>query len=730
MRKLRRSEILVAAGMIPVVLALATLLAQRPLPRTLAPQAGAEALAPVLDRRGERLTASYQSRWNLDDRLALERVPFFLRTAVIEAEDRRFWTHRGVDWRARLSALWQNLRAGRAVRGASTITEQVVRLLHPRPRTLWSRWVEGFEAMRLERRFSKSEILEFYLNQVPYGANRRGVVQAARYYFGREPETLSREEMLALAVLPRAPARLDPWRTRQGLAAPLRRLARRMRDDGLLSAQDLAALGSPPPVREEDDAVPAAHFLAALRARAVERYGGAPPAVLRSSLDAQWQRAMQRLLDNRLRELASAGARQAALLVVDLHGRKVRVWATAALGTEADEIGLDPVLVPRQPGSALKPLLYALALTPSCAAAPPTDPRCGLGWSAATRIEDDALAAHVGGGLHPYRNYSRLHYGTVSVREALGNSLNIPAVKTLQAVGGARFLALLRALGMKGLTRSSDWYGDGLALGNGEVTLDQMVQAYAALADRGRFQPLTLFEDEPAPRPLNLLDPKASSIVADILSDPQARLLEFGAGGLLRFPGETAVKTGTSSDYRDAWCLAYDARYVAGAWFGNLDGGPMDGVTGAIGPALLLRSVFAMLDRETPPQPLWRSPRLVRLPVHDEDGGQRMEWFAPGTAPPVQATSIRVRAPQLTQPFDGLRLAFDPRVPSQLQALPFELDAAPPGGVRWYVDGQPVAQTETPRYLWPLVRGAHRAYAAFDEHGIEQRTAEVRFEVR
>src|SRR5579885_3775381 len=130
MRKLRRSEILVAAGMIPVVLALATLLAQRPLPRTLAPQAGAESLAPVLDRRGERLTASYQSRWNLDDRLALERVPFFLRTAVIEAEDRRFWTHRGVDWRARLSALWQNLRAGRAVRGASTITAQVVRLLH------------------------------------------------------------------------------------------------------------------------------------------------------------------------------------------------------------------------------------------------------------------------------------------------------------------------------------------------------------------------------------------------------------------------------------------------------------------------------------------------------------------------------------------------------------------------------------------------------------------------
>ncbi len=451
-----------------LLLIAATVASQRALPEHLQPELAAADLRPVLDRGGEPLSAHYQQRWNTADRLPLEQVPAFLRTAMVAAEDRRFWQHGGIDWRARASAIRQGIAAGHAVRGASTISEQVVRLLHPRPRTVWSRWVEGFEAMRLEARFSKSDILEFYLDQIPYGAQRRGIRQAARHYFGREPATLSNAEMLALAVMPRAPSRLDPLRDSSRLKGPMGRVAARMLDEGLVNAEQAAQLAIPPvALSAEDDSVPAAHFIAELRRRQPPT-GDGP---LRSSLDRALQRQGQQLLDQRLRDLAKVGVRQGGLLVVDLDGNKVRAWNVGNLDAEDSETGIDTVQTPRQPGSALKPFVYALALE--------------SGWTAATPIADDGLAAHVGDGLHPYRNYSRISYGTVTVREALGNSLNVPAVRALQFVGGERLLALLRTLGMRGLSQHPDVYGDGIALGNGEVTLAELVGAYEALHPHG-----------------------------------------------------------------------------------------------------------------------------------------------------------------------------------------------------------------------------------------------------
>lgn len=688
----------------------AMLAAQRALPERLLPPPEAGALRPVLDRSGEPLSAHYRQRWNSADRLPLEQVPAFLRTAMVSAEDRRYWQHGGIDWRARAAAIRQGLAAGHAVRGASTITEQVVRLLHPRPRTLWSRWVEGFEAMRLEARFSKSEILEFYLDQVPYGAQRRGIRQAARHYFGREPTTLSEAEMLALAVMPRAPSRLDPWRAAARLRGPMQRVAARMVDDGLIAPERAAQLAVPPAALQAlDDEVPAAHFIAELRRR--EPPTGTGP--LRASLDRQLQRDSQQLLVQRLRELSKVGVRQGGLLVVDLDGNRVRAWNVGNLDDGDSETGIDTVQTPRQPGSALKPFVYALALE--------------SGWTAATPVADEGLAAHVGDGLHPYRNYSRLSYGAVTVREALGNSLNVPAVHALQFVGGARFLALLRTLGMTGLSQHPDIYGDGIALGNGEVTLLQLVTAYTALANQGRMQPLTLFEDGLEAQPSTAaIDRDSASIITDILSDPRARLLEFGDGGLLRFPAQTAVKTGTSSDYRDAWCVAYDGRHVVGAWMGALGGQAMDGVTGSIGPALLVRSVFGLLASRQPPRPLRLSPALTAQAVRDADGSERMEWFAPGTAAPAGAATERAVGrdqagpPRLLLPFDGLQLAIDPRVPPELQALEFSLAGLDAGtaageadsaGIVWIVDRREVATTVVGRWQWPLSRGEHTASA-------------------
>ena len=186
-----------------------TLADLRPLPDSLVPDTAHLQKIQILDRNFVPLTATYQNRWNVHDCLPLHEIPDFLQRAFVASEDQRFYDHGGIDWLARLHALWQNIRALSSVRGASTISEQVVRMWHQRPRTLWSRWLEGIEAGRLEKSFSKTEILEFYLNQVPYAGRRRGVVQAARYFFDRDLDTLNTKEMLALVVMVRAPSRLD-----------------------------------------------------------------------------------------------------------------------------------------------------------------------------------------------------------------------------------------------------------------------------------------------------------------------------------------------------------------------------------------------------------------------------------------------------------------------------------------------------------------------------------------
>src|SRR5215831_4874819 len=289
------------------LLAWQTWAALLPFPVSLAPVDAPLRRAQVLDHVGIPLSVTFQNAWNVYDAVPLYDLPLFLQQAFIAAEDKRFYQHGGVDWPARLHALVQNLFAWRTVRGASTITEQVVRILHPRPRTVWSRWLEGFEAMRLEARFPKTAILEFYLNQVPYGRQRRGVVQAARTYFDRDVHTLSQQEMLALAVLVRAPSRLDLVRDTTRIRRPLTQLATR-----LYAAQVLTASAYQQILTQELTlvrptlAVQAGHFLRYIRRldlpTALFRQGQ-----MHTTLDASLQQRARALLEGRLRDLHALG---------------------------------------------------------------------------------------------------------------------------------------------------------------------------------------------------------------------------------------------------------------------------------------------------------------------------------------------------------------------------------------------------------------------------------------
>ena len=679
----------------------------------------------LLDRIGNPLSISYQNRWSVQT-VALHEIPPLLRNAFIESEDRRFYSHGGVDQLARVHALAQNLRAMKGVRGASTITEQVVRMLHPRPRTVWSRWLEGFEAVRLENSFSKSEILEFYLNQVPYGHQRRGIVEAARFYFDRDPATLNVKESLALAVLVRAPSGLDLRQKQKALERRLSKLAAHLRDKGLLTeAEYRAALSEGFEFAHSRRVIEAPQFVQyVLNTTGAEELNSSGR--ITTSLDGGVQEKVRHILWNRLEALKSSDVGDGAALVVDNRTGEVLAWVSESLSAGESLGWVDAVMVRRQPGSALKPFLYALAME--------------MGWTAATIIEDSPLAEAAGSGLHNFHNYSRTYYGPLRLRVALGNSLNTPAVRTIQFTGTERFLLWLRSLGISGLNKPAEFYGHGLALGDGEVSLFELVQAYSVLPRHGAFMPLrTLSGRHTPPGELSqVIGPATAALIGDILSDPQARRLEFGEGHLLRFPVQTAVKTGTSTDHRDCWAVGFSDRYTAGVWMGNLDHRPTRGVTGAIGPALVLRAIFAELNRDGETGPLSAWPGLQSVSICAVSGKlagpgcPRMdEKFEPGKVPVELCTLHSIRADlsmpeagmsalreapsshegiKMLQPTPGLQIAMDPRIPAELQAFAFRISKKiNPVRVEWVLNGKLAGETgkDEHRFLWPLSRGEY-----------------------
>lgn len=778
----------------------------------------------VTDRHGVPLSVTYLNRWNINPK-PLHEFPELVRTAFVESEDRRFYHHGGVDWFARAHALVQNALSMRSVRGASTITEQVVRMLHPRPRTVWSRWLEGIEAMRLETLFSKSEILEFYLNHVPYAYQRRGVPDAALFYFDRDLETLNVRETLALAVLVRAPSHFDLKRSEsdspksaetvhaerkrsasKAMEKGIARLAGHMRERGLLS-EDLyrGAIEGEFELANSGKIIEATHFVQHV-------FKTVSPEILKASgrltstLDGNLQKKVRRILETRLEALKDSGVGNGGVLVCDNASGEVLAWVSGNQAGAESGLWLDAVTVPRQPGSTLKPFLYALAIE--------------MGWTPATIIDDAPLAQPVRSGLHSFHNYSRNFYGPLRLREALGNSLNTPAVRTIEFTGTSRFLDWLHLFGITGLKQSADFYGQGLALGDGEVSLFELVQAYSVLARKGELRPLVVLPEieggkpgtasatrdgltlgiekrkDALPAPMGrVVSDETSSMIADILSDPQARRLEFGEGHLLRFPVQTAIKTGTSTDHRDCWAVGFTSRYTVGVWMGNFDLRPTNGITGAIGPALVLRSVFAELNRSSEPGPLPVSPglRVARICAATGLAAGRScpvinELFRPENVPVKTCTlhsegqpgeteqyprevhsdaavavaeanqdgdtrfgseqrrradssasgrainkPSRIDTLRLIQPVPGLEIAFDPRIPPDLQAFAFKLPRhANTSRVEWIVDGAVAGRTRGGKYLWQISRGTHsvkaRAWRTGESHPLE--TQEVSFVVK
>lgn len=585
----------------------------------------------VLDRNGRPLRYSFADKWNYNQQISLSEIPQAMISAVIKAEDKNFFNHSGVDWLARLNAAELNIRRGKAVRGASTITEQVVRMRRPRPRTLWSKWLEGWEALQLEKRNSKNEILQFYLNQVPFAGQRRGLIQGSEGVFDRDLRTLTEPEMHLLAGLIKNPSRR-----------------------GLVMKNP-----SPP--------VDASHFI-----QYVETFSPGPE--IRTTLDSGLQNSAQKLLDQALHSTTQHDLNNGAVILVDHQTDEILVWAVGR-GQDGKAVAYNSPLIPRQPGSALKPFLYALAFE--------------NGYAPSTLVEDSPLKAAVGTGLHTYRNYSRVFYGWLPLSEALANSLNIPAIRLIDQLGVEDFLHKLRSLGITTLQSSSEHYGDGLALGNGEIPLLELTAAYAALARRGVYRPLRAVSAKPETGQ-RVFTQIAADHINDILSDANARRHEFGRGGNMEFPLQTAVKTGTSTDFRDAWAFAYNYKYVAAVWMGNMDNTPTEGLTGSTVPMLIARSLMseALQGKMTMgfPSP---EPLLGRGRVMDD-----FQEF------------------RIVQPSTNTRIAIDPRLPSDVQVFTFQVEGFDPKTpVLWSLNGKKLGEVRGGQLQWRLQTGRHNLEA-------------------
>lgn len=686
------------------------------LPTSLKSVVQLESVNYFYDKRGERLHTTYQSRFNSVDILALHELPSFFINALLLSEDKNFMNHNGVDWTARGAALYVNIKALRTLRGASTITEQVLRILNPRPRTLFSRFVEGFDATRLEKIANKSEILYFYINQVPFAANRKGFKQAAIYYFDRDFDTLSKKEILALIVLLRSPRWYDPSKYEARLQHAIMNLANRLYKDKKITKQILTSIEQEPlNIKTNQLNINAEHFLSYLRK--TEFLKDKQNGQIFTTLDGYFQKNIQKILDTKLKSLADKNVQNAAVLVLDHHTNEVVAWVVAFAGDDKANTSYDPIILPRQPGSALKPFVYAAAIE--------------KGWQANTLIEDTPLFEGVGTGTHGYKNYSNTYYGWVRLREALGNSLNIPAVKAVGFVGVEPFMKFLKRFNIKSLTKHPDFYGDGIALGNAEISLLELTTAYATLARMGSYKDISVFANKShAKESKRVLQEDIASLIGNILSDSSSRTKEFGYNSVLNFVHQTAIKTGTSTDYRDAWSMAYDDRYCVGAWFGNLDFSKMEKITGANGPSDVVRMSFALLNEHRVLEPLYLSPNLkkVREIIEDEDGVKTIdEYIIPReiSIKTEENNTVLVRTPS-----KNLLLAKDPRIPDKYEYYTFEIEKKPNiQKVEWYLNDKKIATTKDIKYNWQVKSGKYKLIVKLFIKDEELISKEVLFEV-
>ena len=711
--------------------------------------------------RSTRAADGSDARW-----VAYDRIDPDLINAFVAVEDKRFWEHSGIDMLAVGRAMKANLRARRTVSGASTITMQLARLLQPAERSWSGKLVQTLWALRLEAHLSKQQIMERYLNRVGLGEGTVGIGAASALYFDASASELSIAQAATIAGLAHAPSRDNPHvsptraRRRQAVAlARMRRLGFATRDDIARAPEEsLASNGRVVPFA-------APHFTARVLSWAEGEEALGAVGRIRTSLDVELQRELEAEVRHTVDVLRDRNVEQAAAVVLDNETGEVLAWVGSPDFWAAKDGQTDMVVSERQPGSALKPFLYGIALD--------------RGFTAASVLPDIPKSYPTATGPYQPRNYDRRFRGPTRMREALASSYNVPAVDVASSLGAGALLQTLHLAGFESLRRDADYYGLGLALGNGDVTLIELANGYRALANGGEWRPwtwrLTSGTSRPgsiAGRSRRVVSPAASAIVLDILSDPAARIPGFGTSTPFDFPFRVAVKTGTSRHFTDNWAVGTTRAFTVAVWAGNFSGRAMEGVSGVTGAGPLLHRSVMAASRHVAPGVLTTPAEAgaVSVPVCRLSGlratpecAQLTEWFVPGTQPtreddwerggrvnlpdeyvdwsrhgqrasgdevtrafaaaravsngdarltpaanaqPAPARASGAAQFRITSPLDGDRYSIPVGVEARYASVELRAGGIGAAQVRWSIDGKPYA-----RDRWALVPGTHEIHA-------------------
>lgn len=641
----------------------------------------------VEDRNGRLLYEILDEEGGRHAVFPIEKIPTALINATLATEDRNFYQHPGFDLLGVARSFWINLRGGETIAGGSTITQQVARNLlmtaeERATRSLQRKFREIILAWQIEQRYEKDEILALYLNQTYYGGLAYGVEAAAQTFFGKPVTDLDLAQSAMIAGLPQAPAIYNPYTSFDAAKSRQEVVLSLMEQVGWITPEERNLAYSEPLILAETPyPVEAPHFVMMIRAeidrlfspQEIIKQGGL---VVVTTLDLDWQKAAEYAIQRQLRKLSVGegglghNVNNAALVALDPHTGEILALVGSPDFFDAQQGGaINMAISSRQPGSALKPLVYAVALDP----ANPTG-----GWTAATMLLDvsTAFQTHDNKAYIP-ANYDLREHGPVLLRQALASSLNIPAVLTLDHIGLQSLADYAAKFGISTLD-DPHTYDLSLALGGGSVRLTELTAAYGVFANGGyRVVPKNILEirnstginlyRSPEMQTTRVLDERVAWLISDILSDDQARRLGFGPNTVLQIGRPAAVKTGTTSNFHDNWTVGYTSDLVVGVWTGNTSYSPMRKVDGLSGAAPIWHDFIRTVLSGFPEKPFIQPAGFVKEEICALSGllpgdacpYKKWEWFIDGTQPTVddhfyQQALVDVRTGLLAQ--DGTPL--------------------------------------------------------------------------
>lgn len=548
----------------------------------------------LLDRNDHPFFTFYNA--NYKKYIPLSQIPLTMRHAVISSEDKDFYNHTGFSLFSIIRALYMNFKSQNQVYGGSTITQQLVKntLLSSRKK-IFRKIQEAVLAQEIERKYSKDEILEMYLNTVYFGEGAFGIENAAKYYFSKQAKQLNLNEEAFLAATLPSPSLFTPSTgNMKQILSHKNIILKKMRQQHYISEEQFnLALHTPLRFQTSKPNInlTASHFALMVRQELMKKYGEDfllhTGLRVKTTLNLDWQNIAEKAVSDQVKKLHPDNVSNGAAVVIDPHNGEI-LALVGSINWFDEKFGkMNLAITPRSVGSSFKPIVYAAAfenhmITPQ------------------TILHD--IPTTFDGGYRPV-NYDRSYRGNVTVRRALSNSLNIPAVEIMQKVGLTKALEISKRLGITSLKDPSN-YGLSLVLGSGEVNLLEMTNVYAAFANQGvKYKPSSILEITNKqgniiysynPDPIKVLDPQVTSQITSILSDNKARKEEFGS--LLNIPIRAAVKTGTAEDWRDSLTFGYTPDIAVGVWVGNNDNSPMDGIAGSLGAAPIWKTLMLKLS--------------------------------------------------------------------------------------------------------------------------------------